>query len=446
MHAPLRASGIEVQGLGLRQVCATFGVLLSMGDLASDQYIIFMLFTLGHYGPACVLSLMVCSSFAMKVEASPPIQLHCNIAQPPGEASKRRGIPWPHAGLVLQALLAVLLTKHRSLVAAGFEVGLVLTSLKPVAEVVQLAHGEVHDAGAPAHPKVVMIMRMIIERVFSVPMAIVQTVTLLNHADARSPWALASILLSCLTTAFVATMIAYNKDTSPAGRHSCPAFNGCAHRLLRPWTLARLCSRAAHVVISTVIVRFMGNTPIVKTRRFCVLLAVHVTQVVNRTITLVLLGVTQPWWAVAYLLGDFFLLAAFKALRNDIWYWPPGFGVPLSLLARFASKCFTDSTACAFFRHPLEIGGLSYTFSAVTGQARPLFAPTPRSTRARAAQRCRSGASEAKISAVRRCRWLLSQQSTSTGSTSWASPRLRSAHYTPSFARFWGSGSSRSAR
>jgi hypothetical protein len=130
--------------------------------------------------------------------------------------------------------LAVLLTKHRSLVAVGFEVGLVLTSLKPVAEVVQLAHGEVHDAGAPAHPKVVMIMRMIIERVFSVPMAIVQTVTLLNNADTRSPWALASIFLACLATAFVATMIAYNKDTSPACRHSCPAFNGCAHRLLRP--------------------------------------------------------------------------------------------------------------------------------------------------------------------------------------------------------------------
>ena len=53
-----------------------------------------------------------------------------------------------------------------------------------------------------------------------------QTITLLDHPDARTPSGVASILIACVVTAFVATVIAYNFDTDPIGRHVHPAFYG----------------------------------------------------------------------------------------------------------------------------------------------------------------------------------------------------------------------------
>jgi hypothetical protein len=73
-------------------------------------------------------------------------------------------------------------------------------------------------------------------------------------------------------------------------------------------------------------------------------------QVLTRTVMLSLLFATQPWWAAVYLGGDFLVLVVYKAARRDLVFWPPGFGVPISLLTRFAIKVFTDSTACVHFR------------------------------------------------------------------------------------------------
>jgi hypothetical protein len=119
------------------------------------------------------------------------------------------------------------MTKHRGLLAVLKEVALVCFCLKPGVEVWRLAHGEEHDPGAPADPKVGMVISEAIERVFeSIPGAILTTVTLLDHADARSPSTVASVIVACLATAFVATTIAYNKDSDPALRHAYPAFYG----------------------------------------------------------------------------------------------------------------------------------------------------------------------------------------------------------------------------
>jgi hypothetical protein len=72
-----------------------------------------------------------------------------------------------------------------------------------------------------------MIVGKVTERMFeSTPGAILTTVTLLYHADARSPSTVASVIVACLATAFVATTIAYNVDTEPERRHAYPAFHG----------------------------------------------------------------------------------------------------------------------------------------------------------------------------------------------------------------------------
>ncbi len=96
---------------------------------------------------------------------------------------------------------------------------------------------------------------------------------------------------------------------------------------------------------------------------------VHAAQIFNRTITLALLAATESWWVAAYLGCDFLLHVLYKVLRRDLWYWLPGLNVPLSLLARFVLKTFTDSTACIESRSSVDLGGLYYMLNAFLCQA-----------------------------------------------------------------------------
>ncbi len=115
----------------------------------------------------------------------------------------------------------------------------------------------------------------------------------------------------------------------------------------------------------------MGDTAASKARCFCVLFVVHLAQILLRTATLSLLAATRGWLAAVYLVGDFLVLVAYKAVRRDVLYWMPKFGVPISLLIRLLAKVFTDSTSCVQFRHPFELGGLYYCLNVFLGQALP---------------------------------------------------------------------------
>ncbi len=126
-----------------------------------------------------------------------------------------------------QVLLAVLMTKHRGLLAVVKEVGMVLTCLKPGVQIWRLRRGAQLDPGAPTSPMTVIIFGKVCERVFeSIPSSILTAVTLLNHANVRSPSSLASVIVACFATAFVATTITYNYDTDAELRHMYPAFFG----------------------------------------------------------------------------------------------------------------------------------------------------------------------------------------------------------------------------
>ena len=143
------------------------------------------------------------------------------------------------------------MTKHHGKLAVLKELVLVLTCLKPAVEIWRLAQGAEHEPGAPTDPKMAMMAGKIAERVLeSIPAAILQTVTLLEHADARSAWAVASIVIACVATAFVATTIAFNKDTNSERRHQCPQYFGCADspRLPPPAMRAALTSATALLV------------------------------------------------------------------------------------------------------------------------------------------------------------------------------------------------------
>jgi hypothetical protein len=115
----------------------------------------------------------------------------------------------------------------------------------------------------------------------------------------------------------------------------------------------------------------MGDTVASKARCFCVLFVVHLVQILLRTATLSLLAATQGWFAAVSLVGDLLVLVGYKALQRDVLFWPPKFGVPLSLLARFVFKVFTDSTSCVQYRLPFDLGGLYYCLNVFLGQALP---------------------------------------------------------------------------
>jgi hypothetical protein len=185
-------------------------------------------------------------------------------------------------GLAPQVLVAVVMTKHRGLFAVVKEMALVLTCLRPGVEIWRLARGAQRDPGAPTDPKIAMMMGKVGERVFeSIPGSVLTNVTLLHNANARSPLTLASAIVACLATAFVATSIAYNFDTDPRERHRFPAFYG--HVI--PHTPPASEGSAPFVG------RYMGSTPASKARCFCMLFAMHAAQVLSRAVRCVLCGV-----------------------------------------------------------------------------------------------------------------------------------------------------------
>ena len=151
------------------------------------------------------------------------------------------------------------MTKHLGALAVAWEVALTVTCLRPAVEVWRIGRGGAHDPRAPVDPNSAMMFGKICERVFEgCPGAVLTAVTLLLHADARSQWALTSIILACVTTAYVATTVVYNYDTSAAARRMMPAFRGYAPLGVRPG-IRSLPPAALRRCVSFIYVQFHGH-------------------------------------------------------------------------------------------------------------------------------------------------------------------------------------------
>jgi hypothetical protein len=195
-------------------VHATFGALLCTFDQFSDIITIHTLFSVGLVGSASALLPMISLAIAVQVETRARIH-SCAAARPVLLAPRCVGRGRQRAWLPVrvgspQALFAVMMKRHRGVLAVLAEVALVVTGLRAGVEVWRLARGEEHDPGAPMTPKTAMVAGKIAERVFeSVPSAMLTAATLLAHPDARSLSTLLSVVFACLATAFVATTIVY---------------------------------------------------------------------------------------------------------------------------------------------------------------------------------------------------------------------------------------------
>jgi hypothetical protein len=90
-----------------------------------------------------------------------------------------------------------------------------------------VARGEDQIAGCPFDPLTEMVICKVVEMVFeSIPGAVLQTIFALYNGWTTA--ALLSILISCLSTAFTATMVAYDLDTNVQKRKNTPEFFGLA--------------------------------------------------------------------------------------------------------------------------------------------------------------------------------------------------------------------------
>jgi VIT1/CCC1 family predicted Fe2+/Mn2+ transporter len=127
--------------------------------------------------------------------------------------------------LTLQIGLVVIQNAHRGPAAVLKEVLWVLSLCKAGVDALRVARGEGHVAGAPIDPFTEMLMCKVLEMVCeSIPGMLLQAIIVLYSGVTTA--ALLSILLSCLSTAFTATMLAYDVDTNAAKRKTHPEFYG----------------------------------------------------------------------------------------------------------------------------------------------------------------------------------------------------------------------------
>jgi hypothetical protein len=130
--------------------------------------------------------------------------------------------------------------------------------------------------------------------------------------------AVASVLLSCISTAFTVTTIDFDLDTNKGRRSRNPEFYG-----------------------------YIPDTSAGQFIVFALLFVYHSAHTLGNTFSMAMLAQTSWVWLAVYLLADHCGLILYKLARGDLVYWIPGLGVSLSMLARSMVKVIVDFTGYA---------------------------------------------------------------------------------------------------
>jgi hypothetical protein len=215
---------------------------------------------------------------------------------------------------------------HRGPRAVLWELGVVFSLLKPGIDAARVAGGAERVEGAPLDPFVEMAICKLIEMTFeSIPGGLAQAIFLLNGGDWTTA-AVVSVGLSCVSTAYIASTLVYDFDTDPMRRKLRPEFYG-----------------------------YIPNNK--RALVFALLFLYHTVWSLGKTFSMAVLAQTNWLWLAVYLLSDHCGLILYKLARGDLIYWTPGWGLPLSILARFIAKVVMDFTGYAIH---LPATGLDY--------------------------------------------------------------------------------------
>jgi hypothetical protein len=156
------------------------GAALSFGDMASDLINIVTMIRAGNHSGALVMLGLIALNLAV------------------------------------QALIVILQTAHRGWRVVIWELSILITLLKPGIDAIRVAGGEERIEGALFDPFVEMVVCKFSELAFeSIPGGLAQAIFVLNSGHWTTA-AVVSIGLSCLSTAFTATILAtdYDLDTN----------------------------------------------------------------------------------------------------------------------------------------------------------------------------------------------------------------------------------------
>jgi hypothetical protein len=282
----------------------TVGAVTSMADLLTDIYVTYMFWSdgMGGYFKASLASLAVSIGIQL---------LWVNLQY--RRLGKQR---------VLKECVPVLM---------GF---------KPAVDALRVAKGEKQEAGCTLEPMMEMTMMKSTE-VFAeaIPGVIIQLTAIATTGGDKqiSSAALLSLAISALTTGFSGATISYDFDTDPQRRNQTPDFYGYVPS-----------STTSRLIVFVALVFFSAGVLII------------------RCTVIVLLGQQGTSLAFGYIGADIALYLLIKLLRHDFWYWMPVGGnaeILSSFIARVLIKIITDFTSIVQFRHPTEIGGLTWTLS-----------------------------------------------------------------------------------
>jgi hypothetical protein len=264
--------------LGLRLRLA-FGAVLSILDMASDINNIRQMFLVGQNMGAFLLLGMIALNLAF------------------------------------QALIVTIQNSHRGWSTVLRELGIVFSLLKPGIDAIRVAGGAERVEGAPMDPFMEMVICKLSEMTFeSIPGGLTQALFLLNGGDWTTA-AVVSVGLSCLSTAFTASLLAFDLDTEPKQRKSSPEFFG-----------------------------YIPDTTGKRILAFALLFLYHTVWTLGKTFSMAVLAQANGLWLMVYLLSDHCGLIVYKLSRGDLIYWVAGLGWPMSVLARFIVKVVTDFT------------------------------------------------------------------------------------------------------
>ena len=219
----------------------------------------------------------------------------------------------------------------------------VLLGLKPAVDAFRVASGARIEAGQLFDPLLEMTyMRGIEMFAEAIPGVILQLFALLSYSDRKASsnyWAIASLVVSALTTGFISSSISFDWDTDPKKRIANPEFYG-----------------------------FIPNSARGGTVVFMSMLLLSAAMLLVRALVLVMLGLVSQSAALLYVCFDMGLYLLFKIVRGDFFYWLPLNGfleIIASLLVRIISKVIVDYTSNAHFRHTYEVGGAYWSFGFV---------------------------------------------------------------------------------
>jgi hypothetical protein len=200
--------------------------------------------------------------------------------------------------LLIQLLLVFLQTrnlKENRTKTAFFQATLVLTFMKPGWDAHQVATNAEQPPGAPLDALSLLTFTRGAELFSeSIIALLTQSVALVtSNNPTKSTAAIASLMISACTTAFISTTMTYDKDNAPSWRRHSPDFYGAVPKTGRGLA-------------------------------FVVMVALSLIHVISKTLATALLLVTNSTWLLCYMSGDIAFYLLQKVLRRDFIYWISG--------------------------------------------------------------------------------------------------------------------------